>query len=76
MMKKNGDKPISKRALMEQTDLYSYSVQKWRSLQSYKRLFTNQFLKMLHELEEFVSILTKSISMDNSISTCSYSYIF
>jgi hypothetical protein len=31
-MKKNGDKPISKRALMEQTGLCSYSVQKWRSL--------------------------------------------
>jgi hypothetical protein len=31
-MKRNGDKPISKRALMEQTGLCSYSVQKWRSL--------------------------------------------
>jgi hypothetical protein len=31
-MKKNGDNPISKRALMEQTGLCSYSVQKWRSL--------------------------------------------
>jgi hypothetical protein len=31
-MRKNGDKPISKRALMEQTSLCSYSVQKWRSL--------------------------------------------
>jgi hypothetical protein len=31
-MKKNGDVPISKRALMEQTGLCSYSVQKWRSL--------------------------------------------
>jgi hypothetical protein len=31
-MKKNGDKPVSKRALMEQTGLCSYSVQKWRSL--------------------------------------------
>jgi hypothetical protein len=32
VMKKNGDKPISKRALMEQTGLCSYSVQKWRGL--------------------------------------------
>lgn len=31
-MKKNGNKPISKRALMEQTGLCSYSVQKWRNL--------------------------------------------
>ena len=31
-MKKNGDKPVSKRALMEQTGLCSYSVQKWRTL--------------------------------------------
>ncbi len=31
-MKKNGDNPISKRALMELTGLCSYSVQKWRSL--------------------------------------------
>jgi transposase len=31
-MKKNGDNPTSKRALMEQTGLCSYSVQKWRSL--------------------------------------------
>jgi hypothetical protein len=33
-MKKNGNNPISKRALMEQTGLCSYSVQKWRSLYS------------------------------------------
>jgi hypothetical protein len=31
-LKRNGDKPISKRALMEQTGLCSYSVQKWRGL--------------------------------------------
>jgi hypothetical protein len=31
-MKKNGDNPISKRALMEQTGLCSYSVHTWRSL--------------------------------------------
>lgn len=31
-MKKNGDKAISKRELMEQTGLCSYSVQKWRTL--------------------------------------------
>lgn len=33
-MKKNGERPISKRALMEQTGLCSDSVQKWRNLYS------------------------------------------
>lgn len=31
-MKKNGDKPVSKRELMDRTGLCSYSVQKWRTL--------------------------------------------
>ncbi len=44
--------------------------------QQYKRLFTNQFFKTLSELEEFVSNLTKSLSKNNIISICSYSYIF
>lgn len=31
-MKKYGNKPVSKRELMEQTGLCSYSVQKWRTM--------------------------------------------
>lgn len=31
-MKKYGDKPVSKRELMEQTGLCSYSVHKWRTM--------------------------------------------
>jgi transposase len=44
--------------------------------QQYKRMFTNQFFKTLPELEVFVGNLTKSLSKNNIISICAYSYIF
>lgn len=34
VMKKHGNKPVSKRELMDQTGLCSYSVQKWRTMYS------------------------------------------
>lgn len=42
----------------------------------FKRQFTNQFFKTMHELEEFVCKISKTLNPNEVKSICGYKYIF